>query len=117
MVSVKKAGFLLIFTLVTTLFCHISAFAGALVDPTRPPGHQQSKKSTVGINAAPKWVLSSTLIAPTRRLATINGKTVSIGQRVGAARVVSIDPSQVALIEGNKEIVLYLLPSGIKRTH
>jgi len=117
MLSVKKANYFRFIALITALFCHISAFAESLVDPTRPPSHQLATKSTVGIKAAPKWVLSSTLIAPARRLATINGKTVSIGQRVGAAKVVSIDPSQVALIEGNKKIVLYLLPGGIKRTH
>ncbi len=116
MLSVKKPHFMRLFTLIAALFCHISVSAEVLVDPTRPPSHRLPAKTSIGINAAPKWVLSSTLIAPARRLATINGKTVSIGQRIGTAKVISIEPSQVALKEGNKKIVLHLLPNGIKRT-
>jgi len=112
---VNKTCFFSVITLIVTLFCQLSAYAEALVDPTRPPSHKASSKSLIGIKAAPKWVLSSTLIAPARRLAIINGKTVSVGQRVGTARVLSIEPSQVAIIEGNKEIVLRLLPDGLKR--
>jgi len=115
MLTVKNPLFISLILFGTTLFCHSSLIAEVLIDPTRPPSHRLGPNTTVGIKAAPKWVLSSTLIAPARRLATINGKTVSIGQRVGTAKVVSIEPSQVALIEGNKEIVLYLLPNGIKR--
>jgi len=115
MLGVKKPQFFSFIVFVVTLFCHISVHAELLVDPTRPPSHRVVVKSNSGIKAAPKWVLSSTLIAPARRLATINGKTVSIGQRVGTAKVVSIEASQVALIDGTREIVLYLLPDGIKR--
>jgi len=117
MLSVKKPYFISYFMLIATLFWHNSVIAEVLIDPTRPPSHRLNATKSVGIKAAPKWVLSSTLIAPARRLATINGKTVSIGQRVGTAKVVSIEPSQVALKEGNKKIVLYLLPSGMKREH
>jgi len=113
--GVKKPQLIQFFMLLATLFCHVSVNAEVLVDPTRPPSHLFSAKAPVGIKAAPRWVLSSTLIAPARRLATINGKTVSIGEHVGTAKVVSIEPSQVALKEGNKKIVLHLLPSGIKR--
>ena len=106
----------LIFMFVT-VFWHNALFAEVLKDPTRPAGHHSSALKASGTKAAPRWVLSSTLIAPARRLATINGKTVGVGQRVGAARVVAIDPSRVALREGDKEIILELLPVDIKRAH
>ena len=101
--------------LLVTLIWHPTSFAESLKDPTRPPSHRFNAAEAAGTKAAPRWVLSSTLIAPARRLATINGKTVGLGQKIGAARVISIDPSRVALREGNKEIILELLPMDIKR--
>lgn len=112
--TVKKSRLLLLFV---TVFCHNTLFAEPLKDPTRPPNHRNSSTSTSGTKAAPRWVLSSTLIAPARRMATINGKTVGVGQKIGGARVVTIDPSRVALRDGNKEIILELLPVDIKRAH
>ncbi len=100
-----------------TVFCHNYVIAEVLVDPTRPPAYRLADKPRIGIKSAPKWVLSSTLIAPARRLATINGKTVMIGQMIGTAKVTSIEPTQVGLWDGRKQIVLNLLPSRIKRVH
>jgi hypothetical protein len=62
-------------------------------------------------------VLSSTLIAPGRRLATINGQRVAVGERIGQARVTAIEADRVALTEGNKEIIVELLPVNFKRMH
>ena len=105
-----------LFLLLVTIFYHSSLFAEVLKDPTRPPSYRFSGIGT-GIKAVPRWVLSSTLIAPARRLATINGKTVGVGQKVGGARVVAINPAYVAIRDGDKEIILELLPVQIKRAH
>jgi hypothetical protein len=99
-----------------TLFCQIS-HAEVLIDPTRPANYQHKGDKGVGIKAAPRWVLSSTLISPARRVATINGKTVTEGEHLGAARVVTIESASVVLMDGNKEIVLELLPQNFKRMH
>jgi hypothetical protein len=112
--SVKKTRFIL---LLVTSFWHHSLFAEPLKDPTRPPSYRDSGISAYGTKAAPRWMLSSTLIAPARRLATINGITVGVGQRVAGAKVVAIEPSRVALRKGDKEIILELLPEDIKREH
>ena len=106
----------IIFTSLMTFFCQIS-HAEILKDPTRPAGYQQKSGPVVGTKAAPRWVLSSTLISPNRRLATINGQTLGVGGQIGNARVVSIDAAKVALRDGNKEIVLELLPVDFKRMH
>jgi hypothetical protein len=50
-------------------------------------------------------------------VATINGKTVTVGEHIGTAKVVSIESASVALMDGNKEIVLQLLPQNFKRMH
>jgi len=109
--GVKKTGYLL-FCL--TIFWHGSAFSGQLSDPTRPAGMPSAGKRP-GIKTAPRWVLSSTLIAPMRRLATINGKTVRVGDKVNAAEVVHIAPDRVALRIGSKRLVLRFGPRDYKR--
>lgn len=74
-------------------------------DPTRPPD--------VGAGAQlatqPASRLQSVLIAPGRRRAVINGKTVAIGSRVGDATVVRISPSAVVLegAKGSETLKLY----------
>lgn len=103
-------------TTILTVFCQIAA-AETLKDPTKPPGYQQKGDVMVGTNAAPKWVLSSTLISPARRLATINGRTLAVGETIGDARVLAIEANRVALKDGNKEIILELLPEDFKRMH
>lgn len=113
MAGVKNS---LIITVLLTVICQISV-AEALKDPTRPPNYQQKGGIAVGTNAAPKWVLTSTLISPARRLATINGRTLAVGEQISGARVVSIETARVALMDGNKEIILELLPTDFKRMH
>lgn len=113
-VNIKFTQILL---LIVTIFCHSSLIAEVLKDPTRPPSHRYSGIEAPGTKAAPRWILSSTLIAPARRLATINGKTVGVGQKIGGARVLEINPSHVALRDGDKDIILELLPTDIKRAH
>lgn len=114
-VAMVVAKYSRLFLLFVALFCHSSLFAEVLKDPTRPPSYRFM--GGAGMKAAPRWVLSSTLIAPARRLATINGKTVSVGQKIGGARVVAINPAYVAIRDGDKEIILELLPVEIKRAH
>lgn len=109
--GVKTAGCALV---CLTFFWHMSAFSAQLNDPTRPPGAYSVGKGR-GMKAAPVWILSSTLIAPTRRLATINGRTVGVGDRIRGAKVLHIEPAQVSLRKGGKLLVLRLAPHDFKR--
>ena len=107
----RKCGYILIYL---TIVWHTSVHAEGLIDPTRPPSHSMPGKST-GIKSAPRWLLTSTLIAPARRLATINGATVSVGERVNGARVLTIEPARVLLRAGKKDVVVELSPRDFKR--
>lgn len=111
--SVKKYGVL---ALVLTIFWHLTAWSEVLSDPTRPPGLKTGGLAG-GTKSAPRWVLSSTLIAPARRLATINGKTVTVGEQVGGARVMTIEPARVSLREGDKDYVVQLTLQDFKQMH
>jgi len=100
-----------------TGFWHFNVAAEALQDPTRPPSHRFMGQMPAGTKAAPSWVLSQTLIAPQRRMATINGKNVAIGEKIAGAQVLSIEPTRVSLRKGKKDIVLMLLPKDFKKLH
>ena len=76
-----------------------------LPDPTKPP---------VGFMAgelvASGPMLQSILIAPTRRIAVISGKTVHVGDSVDDAKVLSINENEVVLKSGKSRQVLRLYP-------
>lgn len=83
--------------------------AASLPDPTRPP--QRFIAPVASGSVEPKsWQLGSILIAPQRRVAVINGRPLSVGDRVGGAKVIGIEPDRVRLRQGSKEFVLNLLP-------
>ncbi len=108
---------LMVFGCLMTVFCRPAMAQEQLIDPTRPGTYRAPAQTALGTKAAPRWVLSSTLIAPARRLATINGKTVSIGARVAGAKVIAIESTHVALKEADKEIIIKLIPNQFKRMH
>ena len=85
------------------------ARAQVLSDPMRPPAFLAG--AATGEQA---WgggpVLQSTLLSKGRRIAMIDGKPMKVGDRIGGARILSIDPGAVTLREANKIRVLQLYP-------
>lgn len=84
----------------------LSAAAQSLPDPTQPTsiaGQRAGARST-----APRWVLQSTLVADDRRVATINGESVSVGDAVDGARVIRIETYAVRIrtADGIMELTL-----------
>ncbi|MFQ5515088.1 MAG: hypothetical protein ACE5FG_11700 [Myxococcota bacterium] len=83
----------------------LATAAAPLVDPTRPP---QSRIERVRESSRAATRLSSILIAPGRRIATIDGRLVQEGDWVAGARVVQIEPYAVRLSGPAGELVLQL---------
>ncbi len=83
-----------------------------LWDPTRPPDAPLEELGMVGASSyAPgPLYLSSILISPERRLATINGQRVRTGEQVGSARVLEITPVSVRVELEGEILDLYLAP-------
>ncbi len=86
--------------------------AQALPDPTQRTSIQRPQSARV---SAPKWILQSTLVASDRRVAVINGETVTVGGAVRGARVLAIDPYSVRLQTSSGAIVLTLTGDDPKR--
>ncbi|CAK0770195.1 MSHA biogenesis protein MshK [Gammaproteobacteria bacterium] len=81
-----------------------------LPDPTRPAvGAPVEVESGTSTPNAP--TLQSILIGPGGRWAIINGRTVAVGDAVGEARLVRIDPDAVTLIHNDTQETLKLFPS------
>jgi MSHA biogenesis protein MshK len=88
------------------LFVSWNGEAAPFADPTRP--------ATFTPGAAPvptgRPRLESVLIGPDRRIAIISGQRVQLGDRIGAAEVVSITESAVVLRSGLTSETLPLFP-------
>ncbi len=91
------------------------ALASALSDPTRPANRDTagSVRKVMPDNRA--WVLSSTLVAPQRRVAVINGRLVSEGELVDGAKVIEIRKLKVLIQVPGRRITLQLLPDTLKQ--
>ena len=77
-------------------------------DPTRPTSLSEPEAERAAAPQGPRWRLQSTLVADNRRLAVINGRTVTQGGQVDGARLVEVRPDGVTLEEDGRQIVLRL---------
>jgi MSHA biogenesis protein MshK len=89
-----------------------TVLAQPLADPTRPtaPGTAE----TAPREAAPLR-LESVLISPGRSVAIIDGRAVQVGDRVGDATLIAVEPSQVTLQRGAARERLTLLPPAVEK--
>ena len=90
----------------------LAAAQGGLGDPTRPTSLSEPDSVLAAVQG-PRWRLQSTLVADTRRLAVINGRTVAQGGRIDGATVVEVRRDGVTLDHEGQRIVLHLLPGSL----
>jgi MSHA biogenesis protein MshK len=88
--------------LATGFLVAAAADVGDLPDPTNPSGHAGAGAASSGVQ--------SILITPRRKQAVIHGRTVRVGDRVGDAVVVDIQPYEVILNRGGRESRMRLVP-------
>jgi MSHA biogenesis protein MshK len=88
-----------------------AAAAQGLSDPTQPPSARSEERPR---SEAPASRPQSVLLSPGRKLAVIDGQTVTLGGRLGDATVVAIAPTQVILQTGGTYQTLKLHP-GIEK--
>lgn len=91
-----------------------AALAQPLGDPMRPPA-TAAAPAEEGARSESAARVQSVLISPTRRLAIIDGRMVSVGQRLGDATVVAIAESGVTLERLGERRTLKLHPGVDKK--
>ena len=91
-------------------------------DPMRPPGKSSSVATGTGGKGVKKtttygngFQLSAIRITKDQRSAIVNGNSVNVGDRIGSARVLSIQASSVTLQKNGKTLTINLLPLSIKK--
>jgi MSHA biogenesis protein MshK len=84
--------------------------ARPVTDPTYPLSSAMGIQSTGG-----RWVLSSILISPTRKIAIINGQVLQRGDKIETFRIQAIEPHRVVLRNETDQKILALLPQSVKR--
>ena len=104
-----------IFTLLLALVAG-GGWAQALQDPMRPPSFAATSGGETAEESQLGPVLQSTVLSNGRRIAMIDGKSMKVGDKIGEARIVTIDPASVTLREGKTTRVLEMF-QGIKVTH
>ncbi len=98
------------------LFAALLALAGLaradeppVRDPMRPFGSVTAAASAAAaVAGAPRFALTGVLIAPSRRVAILNGKPYTAGAIVDGAEIVSIEPGVVRLRERGTDLVIAL---------
>ncbi|NOR52153.1 MAG: hypothetical protein GQ470_05985 [Gammaproteobacteria bacterium] len=94
-----------------------------LIDPMRPDDQAvaitqdkqpQASKKIIKPAHSNLW-LQSIQLGAGERSATINGKLLKIGDKIGRAKVIAIEHNQVKLLRAGEQINLMFLPRTIKR--
>lgn len=109
-----KQGFRLLLILYTLLSVFPN-YASVLIDPTRPTTRNKTTSPDPVGAALRVWTLESTLVAPDRRVAVINGRLVSEGESVDGARIIKIRKLDVLIQTPSRRMTLQLLPDIVKK--
>ena len=78
----------------------------------RPPGRAALAR---GASGGQQFDLTSTLITRDRKSAVINGRQVTVGDKVNGAKVIDISPTEVRIRHRDQILTLHLLPISVKR--
>ncbi len=92
--------------------------AEALRDPTRPYAVAPVVTTPTGVRAIAKatgFSVTAILVSEKRRVAIVNGKRVSEGDKVDGATVVKILADRLRLNLHGKEITTRLLPDALRK--
>ncbi len=93
------------------------ALAQGLSDPTRPPREILGGSADAYEPAAGSSPVQVVIISKNRRQATINGRTVNLGERYGNATVVRITDEEIVLQKPEATETIRLYSSVQRKKH
>ncbi|NOX09780.1 MAG: hypothetical protein GXP22_09910 [Gammaproteobacteria bacterium] len=106
---IKYSASILSITLIFTFIGSSHGLQAKLKDPTLPTHTLAVQKTD-----QQQWILNSILHAPQRRIAIINGKSLTTGDTINNAQIIAINKDTVKLGSNKKAIILTLKSRKIK---
>ena len=94
---------------VLCFFVVVTASA-ALRDPTQPPHHS----GATAYGGVGDFTVTSTLVSTKRSVAMVNGRLVSVGDKVAGAIVKKISPGTVTLEIDQQNVVVHVIPQTVR---
>lgn len=98
---------------VTALIACLAASQSLAVDGLRDPTRPYSPRQPV-VGAPSGFVVTAVFVSPRRNVAIVNGKRVSVGDRINGAAVVAIHDDRVLLDVNGREVTARLLHGPIR---
>ena len=111
-ITKSKRFFKFVLLLCLTLVNHIAA--GALHDPTQPPGMGYKYDETLNPASMYNYRIDGIFIGKDKKMAIINGQRVSVGDKIFNINVIDIDKNSVRLKDENGEFVISMNNAVIK---
>jgi hypothetical protein len=86
-----------------------------LPDPTRPAEYQTTVIARDLPKALADWNVTAIRISASDRTAIVNGRIVRVGDAIGQATVLDIQPVQIILKYENRQVAVRLFSDGVIR--
>lgn len=86
-----------------------AAFAERLADPTRPP----NARAAASVERTETLRLEAIMSSPDGKVAIVNGKVVRAGDRIGAARIETIEQDGIRYTSEGRSHTMRLQPRSI----
>ena len=111
-----KLTVMIMVTMLNLVPCFLRA-AAELPDPTRPADYMVP--GNIQIEELPRelidWSVTAIRITDSDRSAIVNGRLVRVGDEVGPAKILEIQPTSVILDYENKQVVVRLFSNAIQK--
>lgn len=93
----------------------MAADDGQVFDPMQPTWLRGGNETSSSKPTRTKFMVDTIVVSPERRVAVINGKSVSTGDRVNGAKVLRIEPDAVTLDINGSSLTISLAVTDIKK--
>jgi MSHA biogenesis protein MshK len=110
----------MIMVMTVSVFMLGNAFAVAeLPDPTRPVNYSEALPQVIEVHELPKelidWRVTAIRIKDRDRSAIVNGQLVRVGDQIGTAKILEINPAAVVLDYEKKQVYVRLFSDVVDK--
>ena len=116
--SDMKRNLVIVITSCVMMLGNAFAMAG-LPDPTRPANYSEAPPEIIEVYELPKelidWRVTAIRITDRDRSAIVNGQLVRVGDQIGPAKILEINPAAVVLDYEKKQVYVRLFSDVVDK--